>query len=348
MRRALAGIVVFAAFGGDALAGERILLPSARAPLAPGPPVLGHGVTGETRFPGRVGNTERVHVGIDANGTPVSVAVLQRLELSRLGDYTFGVSGPIVDVFPAPGTDSQPGLRNDLVVWAGFSPGRKTLAARVLLRTRAAAPVLPLRIHRSGDVVRVENATGAHASNLAGPANVREVAAALDATREALARGAQVPDAYVAVPRLPRSVPETIVAPLAVSLDAGDVHVTRRLGDGGANAISVRVPAGTKLHIVARPVPPARLLAVPISRANALRAASLARLTVARELQYQAFLPNPDPFGPSAATYVYDTAAAIPAPRATPAHHGGRDWTPLVIALCVLGAAGLVVLWAYN
>ena len=122
-----------------------------------------------------------------------------------------------------------------------------------------------------------------------------------------------------------RAVKETIVAPLDVTLDAGRVHVRAHLGDGGANGFAVRVPAGVKLHVVARPVAPKRLLTPPrrlLSGAVILRTASLARMSVARELQYAQFLPNPDSLGTSTATYVYDTAAAtIPLPRAIPRRH---------------------------
>ena len=54
---------------------------------------------------------QKVLVGVDATGKPVSLHVVQRLELPKLGDYSFTVPGPISDVEVAPGSDSQPGLR---------------------------------------------------------------------------------------------------------------------------------------------------------------------------------------------------------------------------------------------
>ena len=68
---------------------------------------------------------ERVLVGIDTTGKPVSVAVVQRLTLQKLGDYSFAVPGPIADVEAAPGSDSEPGLRHDAILWSGFSPARR-------------------------------------------------------------------------------------------------------------------------------------------------------------------------------------------------------------------------------
>ena len=79
-------------------------------------------------------SAEEIRVGVDATGKPVSVVVVQRLRLSKLGDYTFAVPGPIAGVEAAAGSDSEPGLRHDAIVWAGFSPGHKTLAARVTAR----------------------------------------------------------------------------------------------------------------------------------------------------------------------------------------------------------------------
>ena len=82
---------------------------------------------------------QRVLVGIDATGKPITIAVVQRLTLHKLGDYSFAVPGPIADVEAAAGSASEPGLRHDAILWAGFSPGNKTLAARATLRVPPAA-----------------------------------------------------------------------------------------------------------------------------------------------------------------------------------------------------------------
>ena len=119
-------------------AAERILLPSAHLQGQVTPPLRGNPVFTETRFPLKgILNAERVLVGIDATGKPVSVDVVQRLTLNGLGDYTFAVPGPVTDVTSAPGSASEPGLRQGAILWSGFSSGQKTLAARAALRLTA-------------------------------------------------------------------------------------------------------------------------------------------------------------------------------------------------------------------
>ena len=159
---AIVGLLLAAALPAVANASP-ILLPSVRTPLSPGPPLIGSTTAiAESLVPQGTTSAEEVRVGVDATGKPVSVVVLQRLKLSKLGDYTFAVPGPVAGVEAAPGSDSDPGLRQDAIVWAGFSPGHKTLAARVTTRVKPAAPLLPLRLTltRTSDalVVRGENA----------------------------------------------------------------------------------------------------------------------------------------------------------------------------------------------
>ena len=104
-------------------AGTPILLPSVRTTLTPGPPLTAATVQGEVLYPPGMTSDQQVLVGVDANGKPVTLHVVQRLELPKLGDYSFTVPGPISDVEEAPGSDSQPGLRRDAIIWAGFSSG---------------------------------------------------------------------------------------------------------------------------------------------------------------------------------------------------------------------------------
>jgi hypothetical protein len=368
MRRAALAVLCACGLAGAAHAAavERILVPSVRTPLDPGPPLLGNGLRGETVFPGHIASDERVVVGIDASGAPASVDVVQRLRIARTGDYTFTVSGPIADVAAASGTDSEPGLRTDAIVWSGFSPGHKTLAARATLRVDAAAQTLPLRITRQGDVLRIENTTAARAQLLAGPASAADVAAVLDQTRRGLAAAAALPDAYVHVTATPHAVVESIFAPLEVSGSVGGVEFAHRLGDGSPNSFVVHLPhaATAKLHLVATPVAPSQLLTPPggaatwreavragrVAPADLLPLVSRVRETIARALQYGEFLANPDPFGTSSASYVYETAAAPP-PRAAPApsRPGGGGWQTLAVAAaCILGAGGLLALWARS
>ena len=99
------------------------------------------------------------------------------------------------------------------------------------------------------------------------------------------------------------------------------------------------------------PVPPDRLLRTrPTGVERALTLVARARLTVARELQFHNFLANPNPTGRSTATYVYETAkrSAVSNP-VTPDESGKSSWPAfLAVALGVVGAGTLVVLWANS
>jgi hypothetical protein len=73
-------------------------------------------------------------------------------------------------------------------------------------------------------------------------------------------------------------------------------------------------------------------------------------LTVGRLRQYERFLGNPDPAGPSTTVYVYRTAVQPRIPvSAQPIAHG-RDWTTTIAVaagLLLAAIAGLVV-WARS
>jgi hypothetical protein len=99
-------------------------------------------------------------------------------------------------------------------------------------------------------------------------------------------------------------------------------------------------------------VAPERLLRTRVSDPeNGLHTVSKVRLTVARALQYQSFLANPNPTGRSKAVYVYETAkrTAVPPPATVSSDNGSSTWpTFLAIALGVLGLGTVVVVWAHS
>ena len=372
MLGALGALVVCASASLAAAAEIPILLPSVRTSLTPAPPLAGASAPTEVLFPRGMTSDERVLVGIDRTGKPVSIAVVQRLMLHKLGDYSFAVPGPIADVETAPGSDSDPGLRRDAILWAGFSPGTKTLGSRATLRVAPASQLLPLRlsVEREGDafIVRGENTTAAPGPVLVGTVSAREGALALDETRRRLPLGRAAPDMYVRVPRAPLSQSEPIAAALDVRLELAGKKYAYRLGDGGPMRFTLRaqrVPLGAKLRLVVTPVPPERQLTPPRGFATWAKAArrgrvpasgllervSRIRFATARALQYQTFLANPDTTGGTHAVYVYETAAKIAAPRpaASPDETGSNAWqTVLFAALALLAATGLVVLWANS
>ena len=340
-------------------AGTPILLPSVRTTLTPGPPLTASNVSGEVLYPPGMTSDQKVLIGIDSTGKPVTVRVLQRLELRKLGDYSFVVPGPIADVEAAPGSQSQPGLRHDAILWAGFSSGHKTLASLATLRPGAASSRLPFRLSlaRDGDtlVVRGQNTSTAHAPVLVGPLSVKEAEKTLRETRKYVPLGVSAPDLYATVTRTPQSTSEKIIAPLDVSGRVGDSTFHYVLGDGRPLDFERRIehaPANAKVQVVVTPVAPERLLRTRVSDpANGLHTVSKVRLTVARALQYQSFLANPNPTGRSKAVYVYETAkrTAAPPPATVSSDNGSSTWpTFLAIALGVLGLATGVVVWAHS
>jgi hypothetical protein len=363
--------VTFVAPASAAAAGTPILLPSVRTSLTPGPPLAGTSAPTESIFPRGMTSLQRVLVGVDATGEPASVAVVQRLTLHKLGDYSFAVSGPIVDVEAAPESESEPGLRHDAILWSGFSSGTKTLAARATLRVGPAAGLLPLRlsIARTGTtvVLRGENTSTAPGPVLLGPVSAQETARAIAETRRSLPLGRGAPDVYVNAQRVPISQSEPIAAPLDVRGELGGVRFRYRLGDGGPMRFTLRVPnapSGAKLRLIVTPVAPSRLLRPPgaatwaeavrrgrVDRSRLLELASRARLTIARELQYQTFLVNPDTTGRSSAVYVYESAVRRATGTTPPSEESGTSsilGAVLLAAAAVVGTAGLVVLWAHS
>jgi hypothetical protein len=202
----VAAIAAIAA--GTARAGSTpVGLPSPVQQLTASPPLTGAAGVSELRVPGRVTSRQRILVGIGPDGAPRSVHALQRLVLIGKGDYSFIVPGPLTDVLPGTGTDSQPGFRTDAIVWQGFSPGRRVLAALVTLRARDTAPSLPVRVslrttvggrelrpgeQRSGPLVlelAVQNITPAPIVTFAATGVPIELAGVLDGLRQTIESG---------------------------------------------------------------------------------------------------------------------------------------------------------------
>jgi hypothetical protein len=264
------------------------------------------------------------------------------------------------------------------VLWAGFSPGRKVLAADMTLRPRAAAPFLPVRLdlHRdtAGVTLSVVNATATPMLEYAGFVRPQESAALLDQTRRDARAGVRLTPAHATFvgsvgERTPRP---SLEAPVRVEGElrlAGSppVRFSRTLGDGAPLAMRVRAQGSGRPHVRLRawPVPVERLLRPPgastwaaaVRRVH-LPAASLlqrlleTRLRLVRADQYKTYLSNPDADGRNSIVYEYETAAA-PEPRTTPApQRGSEDGGPLVVLLVVgvsvLGAGAALVAWAHS
>lgn len=178
--------------------------------------------------PGPVRDDERLQVGIGGDGTVRTVVLDQRLDVQGVGDYAIRERGPAREATSL-GTERPPLTQRGAVVWQGFTPGHRSLAARLRLDPAIEAQRLPLtvavtftgrdgttgrlgdggRIPGAGTVhVTVSNATeqpqdlptaaDAPAAELAGPLDValrsarRPSAARLPSTDAGLPRAATV------------------------------------------------------------------------------------------------------------------------------------------------------------
>ena len=387
MRRALVGAVAAAlcaaATAAAAPPSQDVVLPGPVPYPTPNPPLVGKTAIsgGFTRYVFHIRNNERVLVSVDETGSPSSLRVRQRLDVGGRGDYQFAVSGPIEDVLRGPGSESEPGLRADQVLWAGFSPGRKVLAADVTLRPGEAAQYLPVRLglEHTGDGVTltVANATVTPELEYAGTTRPRQIASLLDRTRRTARAGERLFAGYATFYGRVRQRAQKaqIEAPLRVEgeLRVGSgkpVRFSERLGDGEPLALQVHARGAGTPHVklTATPVPVERLLRPPVGAPTwtaALKRRSLpgsfllkrllqSRMRLVRADQYQTFLANPDADGRSRSVYVFETAEA-PRPRAAAASSGNEEaggGGPLVILLAIGGAivaagAGLVA-WAHS
>jgi hypothetical protein len=346
------------------------------------PPLTAYSPTppGFTRYVFHITSTQRVRVGVDQQGRPTSVRVRERLAVSGRGDYEFGITGPIADVRPAPGTDSQPGLRVNQILWAGFSPGRKVLAADVTLRPRPAAPFLPVRLelHREGGGVSlsVVNATRTPVIEYAGVVRPREIAALLDETRRAARAGARLTPARATFLGLVRErTPRPLIeAPIHVEGElrlpgARPARFSGTLGDGEPLGMRVHAEGSGRAWVRLRawPVPVTRLLRPPgastwtaaierrpLPGAFLLHRLLQTRMQMVRADQYHTFLSNPDADGRNRIVYDYEIAAArqrLAAPAPKP-DSGGGGGGALVVLLVVggslLGAGAALVAWAHS
>jgi hypothetical protein len=169
---------------------------------------------------------QEVLVRVTAGGEVVSVRVLQSLTLAGTGDYFFVVPAPLRDVRAGPGSQAEPGLRRNGILWQGFSNRRRVLVADAELAARAAASALPLElelraavdgrplrggVRRSGRLtlaLRLRNATAVPAQAFSARASRAEVETVLDRVAASAERATQPEDIvlHVAGPVQPRRV----------------------------------------------------------------------------------------------------------------------------------------------
>lgn len=342
-RVALALAAVLAALVASPANAARFLpLPSPAAQLSPDPP-LGNGATSSAEsVHHRVGSRISVDVSIDGSGAPFAVTATQRLDVRDTGDYFFTIGAPVLGARAAPGSASRPGFRTGAIVWAGFNPGRRILAARARLDAASAAPSLPLRVIPGHGTTLLENTT--RVSTAADTANALrpQLLSYLHRLAAAVAQGRTPLSGSAEVTSTPVPVRVSVVVPLRVTGTIGGRHVSLLLSGRTV------VPATGSVDLRVEPV--LHLGFGDLSRLDGralLALATRASLAVARTRQYQAFLGNPDQAGPSATRYRYRTTARRRAAPAAAAPAAGRGWvTPLLVAVG-LAAALLVAGYAW-
>jgi hypothetical protein len=331
----MSGAVALAAL---ALAPHYVALPSGVAPLSLAPPLGNGAAAANENVRHRVTARTTVRVSVTPAGTPFAVVATQRLDVRILGDYFFTIGAPVRDVARAPGSEADPGLRATAILWAGFNPGRRVLAARATLEPAATAPALPLRVQPDGNGTRLVNATRITVSTYAATALRDPLEQRFAQIRRDVARGnpASPGGAYLTTPVRPTKV--AVASPLLVDGTIGGRRVHRIVED------SVVVQARGRVRLTITPQLPERLLADGLDRVpddDLLLRVSRTLLTLARVKQYETFLGNPDPTGRSSTTYLYETRTPPPPPAAVTGAGAGRDWAlTLLVAL-----GGLAVLW---
>jgi hypothetical protein len=363
----VAACALTAAAGAAAQApGRIVVLPSPFSPLRPTPPLPGAGAVTETRFPGRLGSSQTVRVSVDSSGTPFRVVDVDRILIARKGDYSFVVGGPVENVRPVPGSSAQPGLRTGAVVWQGFSPARRALAAEITLSPRAAASALPLRVEVGQSGLQLTNTTSATAKAVDVRLPTLGVARILDAAREGLGTGTPVPAPILTAAEPIRNAPVTAYVPLNVrgSVRFSGGPARRIAAVVGREPLRIQGAGGLKELDLSVSVPkPAAVLRPPGARSwvaaahsgrlpggrAITRLAVTHLLTAALTVQFQELLANPDASGGSRTSYRYVLAKRPQAVAATDTS-GGRDWVAaLAIGLGLAAAAvGGVVLWAHS
>jgi hypothetical protein len=94
--------------------------------------------------PGKVRNDERVLVGLSGDGGVRTVSLEQRLDVLGVGDYAIRERGPAREATSL-GSERPPLTQRGAVVWQGFTPGHRTLAARLKLDPQIEARHLPVK-----------------------------------------------------------------------------------------------------------------------------------------------------------------------------------------------------------
>jgi hypothetical protein len=339
------------------------------------------------RFLGQLANRERVVVGLDGAGSPHSVRVLQTIVVKRLGNYVFAVPAPVRSVEPGPGTGAPPGQRQNQILWQGFSPGRRVLAAWADLRPADSVPFLPVEVDvttevggsalgpgekASGDLrvtLTVTNTTGVTAPSFTADPDPTDLAVVLGRIRSAIERDAFAEGLNIRLRG--RSTPKEVrvAAPLRVDGSLRFAPGTVKLSSGARRTRFSGLLDGvrkTRLRLVlhgravnaSRPSLELRVRTAAVAdtvrpdqdQRTQLAGTIALELGYARRRQYDMFLASPDQTGSSSSTYEYRTTAAV----TTPAPARGADGADHTLGWALLGLGLLLaipvgaVIWAHS
>ena len=327
-------------------------------------------------------------MGLEADGTPHSVRALQTIVLTQPGNYVFTVPAPVQEVLPGPGTETPPGRRTNQILWQGFSPGRRVLAAWADLRPTESVGSLPLRVRvktevngtelaagerRSGDLrvtLIAENATAATAKSFTAEPDPGDLAVVLARIRSAIRRNVSAEGLNIRLRGASTPSRVRVAAPLRVegTLTFAPGTVRLRGAPDGVVRVSERLDVRHPqlrivLHGEAQNASTPRLdlrvrtakIPDPVEPSQNPRtrlAGTIAlELAYARKRQYDMFLANPDRMGPSSTTYVYRTAAAArPAPAGSSSgERGDHTLGWIVLGLGLVAALPAgAVIWARS
>ena len=311
------------------------------------------------RAPGPIDDTEHVRVGLAADGSVVSVVVVQQLKLSGTGDFSLKIPGPALDVTSPPDAANKAGLRRGSVVWEGFSGGNKTLEATVTLDPAVEQFKLPLGVSVAGGQTRISNRSALPVPVADGDADPVSLGRLVEQVRNGLSSGGR-PLAGSG------GVPGSLPARSSVSTAAVDVAAPFRLvgevrppgaapvpfdalvpGPAAPDGVLV-VPAAGVVTCSATPASPDPSSLSGVSGRAALRAVEVALWQVLRAGDVSAYLGNPVIGGSSTTTYTYETARAPALVRVSPP----LKVKPFAIIVAVLAAVAVLslgaALWARS
>lgn len=213
--------------------------------------------------PGKVRNDERVIVGLAGDGSVRTVALEQRLDVLGVGDYAIRERGPAREATSL-GTERPPLTQRGAVVWQGFTPGHRALAARLVLDPQIESRHLPLQVTVTFTGADGRTRSLGDGGTLPGPGTAHVTVANVTSQAQQLPTGSDAPAAQLAGPldlalrvaehpsaaRLPSTddrLPQRLSVTRAATVDASQgvpMRLTGRLRLSGTTG-SVTGPATT-------------------------------------------------------------------------------------------------------